>query len=49
MLNLTGGTWIRFGVWMVIGLVVYLLYGYRNSRIGEHGDQEPGETLAETL
>jgi basic amino acid/polyamine antiporter, APA family len=24
-------TWIRFGLWLVVGLVVYYLYGYRKS------------------
>ena len=47
MLNLTGGTWVRFGIWMVIGLVVYFVYGQRHSRLGSQGDQVPGESLAD--
>jgi APA family basic amino acid/polyamine antiporter len=33
MLNLTGLTWIRFAVWMVVGVVVYFLYGRRHSLV----------------
>jgi basic amino acid/polyamine antiporter, APA family len=25
--------WLRFGVWCLVGLAVYFLYGYRNSRL----------------
>ncbi|MGQ0718796.1 MAG: amino acid permease [Pseudonocardiales bacterium] len=33
MLNLSTGTWIRFLVWLAIGLVVYFAYGARKSRL----------------
>jgi APA family basic amino acid/polyamine antiporter len=26
-------SWIRFGIWLVVGLVVYALYGYRHSQL----------------
>jgi APA family basic amino acid/polyamine antiporter len=26
-------TWIRYGIWFVVGLIVYALYGFRNSRL----------------
>ena len=35
MLNLTGETWVRFLIWMVIGFVVYFGYSRRHSRLGE--------------
>jgi basic amino acid/polyamine antiporter, APA family len=34
MLNLSAATWIRFLVWLVIGVVCYFLYGIRRSRLG---------------
>ena len=33
MLQLPRLTWIRFGIWLAIGLVIYLLYGIRHSRL----------------
>jgi APA family basic amino acid/polyamine antiporter len=37
MLNLTAQTWVRFFVWMVVGLVIYGLYGARRSRLATDG------------
>jgi APA family basic amino acid/polyamine antiporter len=33
MVQLPAVTWIRFGVWLVAGLVFYFLYGYRRSAL----------------
>ncbi|HLN76333.1 MAG TPA: amino acid permease [Nocardioidaceae bacterium] len=34
--NLSIETWIRFGVWLVIGLLLYLTYGARRARLRDH-------------
>ncbi|HEU4347982.1 MAG TPA: amino acid permease [Actinoplanes sp.] len=33
MLDLPLDTWIRFVVWLLVGIVIYFAYGYRNSRV----------------
>ncbi|MEE6166796.1 MULTISPECIES: amino acid permease [unclassified Mycolicibacterium] len=42
MLNLTGLTWIRFLIWMAIGLVVYAVYGRRHSVLGQRESAATG-------
>ncbi|MCX5127404.1 amino acid permease [Streptomyces sp. NBC_00347] len=41
MLNLPAETWLRFGIWMVIGFVVYFLYGKQHSRLGRGEGMTP--------
>jgi basic amino acid/polyamine antiporter, APA family len=43
MLNLTGATWVRFLIWMGLGLVVYAVYGYRRSRLGQREREAAGQ------
>ncbi|MQA87559.1 MAG: amino acid permease [Streptosporangiales bacterium] len=40
MLNLAGWTWVRFVVWMVIGLAIYFGYGVRNSHLARRETEE---------
>ncbi|MFS8096474.1 amino acid permease [Lentzea alba] len=37
MLNLTALTWVRFLIWMALGVVVYFVYSRRNSVLGKTG------------
>lgn len=46
MASLAVDTWIRFLVWLVIGLVVYLGYGRRHSRLARPGASSDDETVA---
>ncbi|QYL30195.1 putative amino acid permease YhdG [Mycobacterium shottsii] len=34
MLNLTALTWIRFGVWLLVGTAIYVGYGRKHSMVG---------------
>jgi APA family basic amino acid/polyamine antiporter len=33
MQGLPGITWIRFGLWLLVGLALYFVYGMRQSRL----------------
>ena len=39
MLQLPTLTWIRFAVWLLLGLLIYIFYGVRNSRLGKAAEQ----------
>jgi APA family basic amino acid/polyamine antiporter len=41
MLNLQSSTWLRFGIWMVVGLVIYFGYSRHHSGLAG-GDGQPG-------
>ena len=34
--------WLRFGIWLVVGLVIYFTYGYKNSRLANRNEGEGG-------
>jgi APA family basic amino acid/polyamine antiporter len=36
-------TWVRFGVWLVIGLIIYFAYSYRNSNLAAEQAARPAE------
>ena len=41
MLSLPEITWIRFGVWLFIGLFIYFFYGINHSRIADRATSRP--------
>ncbi|MGH7565646.1 MAG: amino acid permease [Gemmatimonadota bacterium] len=38
MIQLPGVTWVRFIVWLLLGIVIYAVYGYRRSRLRTRQD-----------
>jgi APA family basic amino acid/polyamine antiporter len=48
MVNLTALTWVRFGVWLVVGTAIYAGYGLRHSVQGRRqAGQSPAVASAE--
>ena len=41
MTNLSVETWVRFLIWMVLGLSVYFFYGKRNARLARPAEERP--------
>src|SRR5207245_10511820 len=44
MINLPLLTWVRFGLWMAIGVTFYFLYGVRHSRVRRLGLDQQGSS-----
>jgi APA family basic amino acid/polyamine antiporter len=40
IMNLPSTTWFGFGIWFVLGIIVYFVYGYRNSQLSNQTDKE---------
>ncbi len=38
MAQLEVTNWLRFGIWLLVGLVIYAVYGYRNSKLHQRED-----------
>ncbi|XP_040323660.1 cationic amino acid transporter 3 isoform X1 [Herpailurus yagouaroundi] len=49
MMQMTAGTWARFGVWMLIGFAIYFGYGMHHSLEEVKSDQPPLKSRAKTL
>jgi APA family basic amino acid/polyamine antiporter len=43
MFQLPGITWLRFGIWMALGLAIYFVYSRSHSRLRTAGQQPPPE------
>jgi APA family basic amino acid/polyamine antiporter len=41
MVQLPTITWIRFGIWLAVGLVFYFMYGYKHSVLRNGGSRSP--------
>ncbi len=41
MADLPLSTWVRFAIWLAVGVVIYLVYGYSHSRLRHHYPDAP--------
>jgi APA family basic amino acid/polyamine antiporter len=44
MTDLPLATWIRFVIWLAVGLAIYGLYGYKHSRLRRNLGPAPVQT-----
>ncbi|NP_001077142.1 uncharacterized protein [Bos taurus] len=48
LMQMNTGTWVLFGIWMVIGFAIYFGYGIRHS-LEENNDQQPPDSTSQML
>ena len=48
MINLPTDTWIRFGIWMALGMIIYFTYGIRHSRTRADADEHSEQQAAQS-
>jgi basic amino acid/polyamine antiporter, APA family len=46
MSRLDGVTWVRFGIWLAAGMLIYAVYGYRHSRLQRGEGADPDRPLS---
>jgi APA family basic amino acid/polyamine antiporter len=46
MLGLPWVTWLRFALWLIVGMMVYFSYGFKRSSLAPHSGGTPGGKAA---
>ena len=49
MFSLPVITWIRFVVWLALGVIIYFAYGVHHSRLGREEIEEAGRDTVERV
>ena len=47
MVGLPGDTWLRLGIWLIIGLVIYFTYGHKHSLLNPDSPNLRGKLAPE--